>query len=440
MTIKDNLIKARSHIVFLIGLVSAFGLVILLESYQPSTEKIVKSNIKKTKAIQLAPQAMLTEQEKIWAKVAWKYFENNLQQDTGLVNSVDSYPATTMWDTSSYLMALIAAHRLDLISQSVFDTRVNQLLESLANLNLFDNQLPNKSYNTKTLEMVDYNNNKSVRGIGWSAIDIGRLLVPFNILVWQHPQHTVAVNKVSTVWEFDLVIKDGVMIGTALDGDSKTIYLQEGRLGYEQYAAKSLSILGLDVTNALSYTNFLKIVDIYNIPVATDSRDPNIFTAHNYVVSEPYILDGLEYGWDVTSEEFAYRVYAAQEQRYLKTGQLTAVSEDNIDQAPYFVYNTVFTDGEKWKAITEAGEDASDYRSISTKAAFGWHALYNTAYTQKLMTVVGKLNDPNKGWYSGLYEANDKVNTAITANTNAIILESLCYKRFGPMMQYRKTK
>ena len=435
MTIKDNLIKARSHIIFLIGLITAFGIVIGLERWQPQVQMRAETTIEKTRKIALAPAAILTEQEMGWGKIAWQYFENNYQAENGMVNSVDKYPASTMWDTASYLMALISARRLDIITEEKFDERMSKILASLATIPLFDGKLPNKSYNTKTLEMADYANNKSERGIGWSALDIGRLLVPFNIIVWHYPKHTEAVKKVTGAWRFDALLKDGVMMGATLNKAGETVYVQEGRLGYEQYASKSVGLLGLDVSNALDYFNFLKYVSIFNIEVPTDSRDPDIFKAHNYVVSEPYILDGLEYGWDRTSEEFAYRVYAAQEQRFLRTGQLTAVSEDNLDQAPYFVYNTVFTDGKEWQTITDDGKDASKFRSISTKAAFGWHVLYNNDYTTKVLASVNKLNDPARGWYSGLYEEDGKPNKSITANTNGIILESLCYKRFGPIVR-----
>jgi hypothetical protein len=435
MVIKENLIRARSHIIFLIGLIAAFGIVIGLERWQPQVQMRAETNIEKTRKIALAPAAMLTEQEMGWGRTAWQYFENNYQADTGMVNSVDKYPASTMWDTSSYLMALISARRLDIITEEKFDERVSKILASLATIQLFDGKLPNKSYNTKTLEMADYANNKTDRGIGWSALDIGRLLVPFNILVWHYPKHTEAVKKVTGTWRFDALLKDGVMMGATLNKAGETVYVQEGRLGYEQYASKSVGLLGMDVSGSSDYFNFLKYVSIFNIEVPTDSRDPDIFKAHNYVVSEPYILDGLEYGWDRTSDEFSYRVFAAQEQRFLRTGQLTAVSEDNLDQAPYFVYNTVFTDGKEWQTITDDGKDASKFRSISTKAAFGWHMLYNNEYTAKVMASIENLNDPARGWYSGLYEVDKKPNKSITANTNGIILESLCYKRFGPIVR-----
>jgi hypothetical protein len=225
------------------------------------------------------------------------------------------------------------------------------------------------------------------------------------------------------------------MYGAALDNKGKTEYPQEGRLGYEEYAAKSFNLMGADVSTALRYTDFLKFVEIEGISVATDSRDPLQYGAHNYVVSEPYILDGIEFGWDHLSQELAWRVYQAQEKRFASTGILTAVSEDNIDQAPYFVYNTVFTSGKPWNAITEKGEDASQFKTLSTKAAFGWHALYETDYTRQLVEKAATLADPERGWYSGVYEVSGQPNKAITANTNGIVLEALAYKQTGQLMK-----
>lgn len=441
MSFKQNLIRARSHFVFLIGLAVAFSLVIWLEQWQPAFSAQAHNPVpqKLQPVTLLAPTAVLTEQERAWAAIAWRYFENNYQPETGLVNSADAFPASTLWDTASYLLALISAERLALIDRATFDARVAKLLQSLAGLQLFDGKLPNKSYNTQTLQMVDYNNQPSARGIGWSAIDIGRILVPLNLLVWNYPQHTALVQQLLVRWSFPALIEQGEMFGATLTSTGETQLVQEGRLGYEQYAAKSIGLLGQDVSTAMNYGAHLSYVNIYGIPVPTDSRDPAKYIAHNYVVSEPYILDGLEYGGDQISREFAYRVYAVQEKRYQATGRLTAVSEDNIDEAPYFVYNTVYTGGKAWQTITDSGQDASKFRSLSTKAAFGWHALYGTPYTQQLVEAVASLHNPDKGWYSGVYEESGKPNKAITANTNAIVLESLCYRQFGPLMRQAQT-
>lgn len=434
MKFKEGLTHARSYLVFLAGLAFCMLLVIVLESHDPSSGVRASLWPEASAGIPAPARADLNSEEREAARIAWQYFENNIQPTTGLANSADKYPATTMWDTGSYLMALISAYRLNLINREIFDAKLSLALNSLAKLPLFEGALPNKSYNTLSLEMVDYNNQKTPRGIGWSAIDIGRLLVSFNIIAWQFPNHTPEVRAVLAHWKFDKMLSRGQIYGAALDETGNTAYVQEGRLGYEQYCAKSLSLIALDVTTAMNYRNFLKYVSINSIDIPVDSRNPERYHAHNYVVSEPYILDGLEYGWDGVSREFAFRVYRVQEERFRRTGIPTAVSEDNLDQPPYFVYNTVYTNGKAWNTITEKGEDASKFKSLSSKAVFGWYALYQTEYTRSLLHAVAPLNDPQRGWYAGRYEADGKPNRALTANTNAIILESLCFRKFGPLV------
>lgn len=437
MSFKTNLIRARSHIVFILALLTAFGIVITMERMDFENRVSARVNIKNDTIIEVADTRPLTQDEKEWANIAWRYFENNTIEETGMVNSAHKYNASTLWDTSSYLMGLISAHRLEIVNNEEFETRVRKLLASLEKMPLFEGKLPNKSYNTISLKMVDYTNRATTEGIGWSAIDIGRFMVPINVLVWHYPQFTNEVQAVVNSWDLAAMVKNGNLYG-ALRENNKTQYLQEGRLGYEEYAAKSLQLMGYDVAEALDYQSWLKFIKIYGINVATDSRRPEEFTAHNYVVSEPYILDGIEFGWDQVSKQFSNRVYAVQEARYEDTGILTAVSEDNIDQAPYFVYNTVFTSGKAWNAITESGEDASEFKSLSTKAAFGWHALYETDYTKKLIETASKLHDEEKGWYSGLYEKTGEPNKALTANTNGIILETLAYKALGPLLKPKR--
>jgi len=65
------------------------------------------------------------------AKTAWKYFENNYNPETGLVNAVDNYPSTTMWDTGSALAATITAHDLGLIDSRTFDQRIMAMFKTL---------------------------------------------------------------------------------------------------------------------------------------------------------------------------------------------------------------------------------------------------------------------------------------------------------------------
>jgi Protein of unknown function (DUF3131) len=435
MSFKENLIHARSHIIFIIAMLVAFGLAIRLETWK--LNNVSGGGVVIAQSLGALPPVrtrVLTEEEMNFAKVAWQYFKVNYHEQTGMVNSVDGYSSATMWDTASYLNALISAHRLGLVGKKEFDERVSKLLVSLSKIALFDGALPNKAYNTATLQMVNYKNEPVSNGIGWSAIDIGRVLVPLNIISWNYSAHTQEVRKVLAHWKLDRLLDKGVLIGAAMGKDGKIKLLQEGRLGYEEYAAKSFLLLGYDAFEAMKYTDHIAYMNMYGTQIATDDRTVEKLGAHNYVVSEPYILDGLEYGWDRNSAELAWRVFHVQEERSKSIGKLVAVSEDNIDQAPYFVYNTVFTDGKAWNAITDDGKDASAFKSLSTKAAFGWNALYGTTYSQSLVRAVKSLNDPKRGWYSGVYDTSNRPNRAITANTNAIILESLCYQQFGRLV------
>ena len=439
MTFREGLIKARSSFVMLLGMLLAASIVIGLESVDTRAGARGFAVTPSADLPRPSP-APLSAAELGYARTAWRYFENNLQPATGLVNSVENYPSTTMWDTGSYFVALVAAHRLDLIDRPEFDRRLTLALRSLARMPLFDGALPNKVYNTMSLETADYANRQTARGIGWSAIDVGRLLVPFNVIVWNYPEHTALTRPVLARWRTTGLVRDGVMYGAVVDAGGKTVYWQEGRLGYEQYSAKSFGLLGLEAARALRYEEFLQYVPIYGIDVPTDRRRPEEYGAHNSVLSEPYILDGLEFGGDAVSREFAYRVYRVQEERFKRTGVLTAVTEDHIDQPPYFVYNAVFTGRRTWHAITENGADASRFKTLSVKAVFGWDALYRTAYTARLMERVAPLHDPARGFWAGLYESTGTPNRALTANTNAVVLETLHYRQFGPFLRLPGTR
>lgn len=434
MGFKQAAINARHHIVFVGGLLTALTIAFTIETRE-YTQVLGNLTFESAEEIPLREPRILTEQEYSWASTAWKYFENNYQENTGLVNSVDGYPSTTMWDTASYLMALISAEKLNVIGKDEYAVKMEKALRTLAKLPLVEGKLPNKAYNTQTLAMVDYANNPVENGIGWSAIDIGRILVPMNILVWQYPQFNSLVNKVLNHWKVGGMIQQGYLYGARPSTKHTGLELvQEGRIGYEEYASKALSLMGRDVFNAMKYVDYLELVSIDGVDIPTDKRDPAEFHAHNYVVSESYILDSIEFGADSVSKIFAYRVYQAQENRYKRTGVLTAVSEDNVDQAPYFVYNTVFSDGEKWNTITDTGEQVPELRTLSTKAAFGWYSLYDTTYTGLLIDDAKNLFSQNKGWYSGRYEVDGRVNKAVTANTNGIVLESLAYLQTGPLL------
>lgn len=371
------------------------------------------------------------------AQVAWKYFENNYNPETGLYNAVDKYPSTTMWDTGSALAATIAARDFGFIDEKDFDERINAMFKTFSSLELFDGQAPNKVYNTTKAEMVDYRNQPSPEGIGVSALDLARMISWLNTLGCLHPKYAYPAKKAIERWNFENLIADGQMYGLARDAVSKKVkILQEGRLGYEQYAGKLFKSLGFKQDISATYNNqFLSKVDIFGVPVAYDSRDPRQLGAYNYVVTESYAMDAVENGIDDENRPLLKNIFDVQKRRWEETGIVTAVSEDNIDRKPYFLYNTIFTAGLPWNTTTDKGERYDDLKTISVKAAVSLAALFpDDPYSKELAYMTSTAYNPERGWYSGIYENGKGYNTAITANTNGIIMSIMLYKKYGEFM------
>lgn len=372
----------------------------------------------------------LTADEVAVAKKAWRYFETNINPETGLVNSVDQFASVTLWDQSAAMAALVSAKELDLISEQEFKQTMGKMLTTLAKLELYNGELPNKVYNSQTLIPVNYGQLDQWAEIGWSAIDLGRMALWLKIIAAKYPEFEPQTQAVWESWDVKRLTKDGQMYGTSVK-DGQEQYNQEGRLGYEDYAAYGLKLWGLNVDKALDYDNKSAFVELYGESIPFDVRDRENSEANNYVLSEPFFLDGIETGFKALPKAYADRMLAAQEARYKATQQLTALTEDNLDRAPYFVYNTLYVNGKPWATISDTGENYNHLRFVSTKAAIGWHILYDTDYTRKLFSFVQEKVSSEKGWYSGFYETLGKPNAVLTANNNGIILQCFLFKKVG---------
>lgn len=377
----------------------------------------------------------LTPQEVEMAKSAWAYFQRNWNDNTGLVNSADGFASVTMWDQAAAIAALVSATELGIVPRAEFESKMSRLLQTLATMPLYKGELPNKVYNSKTLVPVNYGQLEKREEIGWSALDLGRLALWLKIVGAKYPQFKGQTEAVWKHWQVKRLAKDGQMYGTAVV-NGKEQYNQEGRLGYENYAAHGLQLWGLSVTKALDYKSPTGFVNLYGQGVPYDKRDAKTSGANNYVLSEPYILDGIETGFQALPKVYADRILAAQEARYKATNQLTALTEDNLDREPYFVYNTLFANGEPWATITDTGKNHNDLRFVSAKAAIGWNVLYNTPYTSQLFDFVQTHLKAESGWYNGFYESQNQPNKSLTANNNGVILESLLYKKVGKHLTF----
>lgn len=331
---------------------------------------------------------------------------------------------------------MVSAEILGILPRDEARMRMNRVLDSLYEQRLVEDSFPNKAYNTKTNEIVDYANKPSEMGIGWSALDIARIIGTFHLIEIHHPELSRKIKKIMKRWDLKRLTNDGQLIGGNL-ADGAFREDQEGRIGYEQYASKAMMLFGFDMYRSYDASAQLIVREVEGVPIPVDKRLHQNKTPA-FATSEPYLFDGLEFGFDARSHRFATAMYQAQENRFLTQGIMTAVSETHVKGAPYFVYSTVWGGGAAWAVMSFPGDRFDSRRTLATKVAFAWNALVGTEYTKKLLETVGPLADPERGFPEGLYEIDGKLNAAVTANTNALVLASLAFTAHGPLQRVGK--
>lgn len=389
-----------------------------------------------------SPFISIDPDDRVAAEIAWDYFENNIQEDTGFANAANRFPSVTMWDLGSWLNGLISAERLGIVDGTRFDSLVRRLLASLVKMELYRGTLPNKVYHTKTLEMVNYGNKPEPDGIGWSVLDLARLSVGLQVLKHHYTGYEYAISQIEQKWSLDALSSGGNLMGADIERFQVDFSdrVQEGRVGYEQYGAEALLRWGMPVALARSTDYKTRFREINGFQIPYDRRSKLRYEALVITTSEPFFLKGIELGFDADTEAMTASVLGAQEVRHQKTGIVTALSEGHVIGKPYFVYNSVLVDGKPWASVTAAGDRVKDKLFASTKAAFGFDALYDSSYTNLLVKHVARAAEPGKGWYAGVFEKDNSVNKALTANTNGAILTAIHYKYFGPLLPKQTAK
>ena len=373
--------------------------------------------------------AVLSEEDLATARHAWRFFQENLQVSSGFVNAVNKYSTLSMWEMGSCIGGIVAAHQLGLVPKIRFDSMLDRTLSSLGRIPIYRDELPNLEYNATTGQMIDTRHRESDRGSGFSALDTGRLLVWLRIVKEWYPERAPAVDQIVERFDFERVLADRELHSVQLDRSQESLE-QQGRLGYEQYAATGFALWGGSVSRAMDLDD-VDYREIFGVSVPYDRR------AGSFLTSEPFILAGLELGG--VSPDFSRlvkSVFEVQQRRWEEDAVLTAMSEDSLNQPPWFVYGSIVHGESTWDAFDAGGAAHRQYRGLSTKAAFGWHALFQNDFTVRLVEVAAQLVHARYGFFAGLFE-NGEVNEALSLNTNAVVLESLLYRQRGgrPFLQ-----
>ena len=379
------------------------------------------------------PSASVVDERQLYlngARSAWAFVERNYQPGTGLARAHDTYQYVTLWDIASTLAATYSAHELGLVSDPVYNQKMQRALTTLSTMDLFDRAAFNKSYDSKTGKMIDRKQQISSKGYGWSTTDIGRLLTWLRIVAVNQPQFASRATSIVNRLNFSrLIDSDGYLRGQDIEPQTGQMRIySEGRMGYEQYAAAGLAVWGHRAEKALDASLNAQPVSVFGVSIVADKRGDERIT------SEPYIMMGLETGWySPELRQQAWRVLAAQEARFKSTGTITMVSEDALPDPPfYFYYYDVYRQGRTFAVDAHSGQGyVESPRWISSKAAFAWHALLPSPYTMTVLQAVQPALIPGKGWGAGVYEGTLKPTGDASLNTAALILEAAVYNSRG---------
>lgn len=362
------------------------------------------------------------------AAVAWRYVTRHASA-SGFTAAVPGYDYATVWDLASGLAAVYAAGELGLVPREDADTRLARALDALAAYRLFDGAAFNKIYSITTGTMTDRAERRSEIGYGWSATDIGRLLIWLRIVADTRPALAARATAIAGRLDFDRLVAAGYLWGEEADGVAGRRRYQEGQIGYEQYAARGFALWGHRAEHALDFDRNALPIDVMGQSLVADLRQRDRLT------SDPFVLSGLELGWQGREARLARAVLAAQRERYARTGIMTITGEDALSEPPhYFYYYAVFTGNRAFGVDVQQPDAFVDGpRWVSTKSAYGWHALLPSAYTLRAVRAVAPAAGPD-GWASGVYERGGSTRVP-NINTAAVVLEAALYHRRGQPIQ-----
>ena len=367
-------------------------------------------------------QAAASVDEKLYrdiARLSWSYLNSYYQPATGFVNATPDWFNTTLWDLGGQLLAFQAAKELGLLSKDEYEARTRKTLSTLESLRLTDNIAFNRIYSTR-------DGSPNADGAGWSATDLGRFLLALKILSVREPQFAAQAERIARRNVFGKIARDGYLHGRAV-GPKGASDFQEGRIGYEQYVASGFAQWGVNVGNAQRLASNSKPLNVMGVPLVADKR------GFDRLLSEPFILYGLELGLGGEMKSLAENLLKAQEARYNATGQVTIVSEDAMPVKPfYFYYYCVYCNGKPFViGVSSPKQTFEEPRWVSTKASFGWHALMPNAYTAKAVEYVSPARDATRGWATGVFEKTRESTKTFDVNTAVVMMEIAYYQLRG---------
>jgi hypothetical protein len=356
------------------------------------------------------------------AALAWRYFRNLTNSQTGLIPSTaflvggqtTLYNYATMWDIGSQIFGMIAAVELDLMPRTELDSWAERLITSLPTVMLHGLRLPSSIFHAGDTEAPDPS---------FTTCDVGRLLNSFHHLRAFSPALTDIIESKVAGWDLQETIHDGRMQDLTAN---RTIdrYISH----CTSYAARGYAAFGITADSP------------YAQPDGRDDADALIellysASAIGSIGAEPLLLEGLELGFSQTTQYLADMLFAAQVEDNRQTGTMRCVSECPLDQAPWFTYQgySINNFTEPWNVQVRSDDERyaslqflKSIEVVSVKAAFLWAATHPHSYSNDLVDYVRtRARIEGFGFSSGVYlETGLPMVDYSDLNTNGIILEA----------------
>ena len=337
-----------------------------------------------------------------YAETAWKYFQPGIgvSPATGLNYATSTYHYFTDWDLGCYISAIIDAERIGILKKDGSwgaDYRINKIISFLKTRQLTDSGLPYWFYSS------DDGSPLYSKGQG-NPSDSGRLLVALHLLKQHRPELADEIDDIIARTNYAKFAES-----CSTDGF------------YAYYLAHGYSLFGFNTSRVQKALGFIdRIPSMEHVQVYSQSLPVT------EVIMEPILHAIFELKVTQDFQDWAYKVYKVQEDRYAATGKPTAFTEGAYDVSPNYIYEwIVHPYGKVWYITTPTWEPMNIAPVVYAKAAFGMHAIWPSSYTERLVGYVLSAKT-DMGFYEGVDE-NGRVIRILTDKTNSLIINAARY-------------
>lgn len=369
----------------------------------------------------------LSATERATALQAWRYVLANRQSSTGLVNGKDAYPVSSVADMAQTISAYSSALALQFIEREGFETDMRQLLGTLRELPLYNRELFNRDYDSRSGRMLSLDAHSSEIGSGWAAEDIGRLLLWLRVLGNISPDLVPATEAVVARLRLSRLVSGGQLY-SALNQEGREEVLDDLRLGRQQVTAAALSLWGVVLPTMFGYDDAV----IRRVGAVTAPGDRRKGAVSPEVFARGIIELG---GIDGCFEAAARAMLDAQHALATRQRRPAMVADEFLDRTPWFVYGALAADGEEWRVASFDQQLQPALASFSLKAAYLWSAIDEAPQTRIARGLADGFERSERGLYGGRYQSG-QLNLALTLDTNASVLLAMQYaQQRQPMLR-----